>query len=45
MMANTASTIDDAPYIQIDTYLTRDDSCKSHTKEADWSADGKINNT
>lgn len=44
MMPNTASSTD-APYIQIDTYLTRGDGCKSHTKEADWYADGKINRT
>ena len=44
MTPNAAST-HDAPYIQIDTYLTRDDGCKSHTKEADWNADGKINST
>ena len=44
MTPNTAST-HDAPYIQIDTYLTRGDGCKSHTKEADWNADGKINST
>lgn len=44
MMANTAST-SDAPYIQTDTYLTREDGCKSHTKATDANADGKINST